>query len=208
MEKEFKENTIKYRDYRREYYIENREKIRGRHKEYRKVHLKEINENQKKYTENHKEEKRKYDKKYREANKQKIENYRKKYYKNNKEKMLKSNIDYKNKKYANNPIFRLNNLIASGIRKSLKSSKNGRHWENLVDYNCKQLKEYLEKQFKDGMTWDNYGRNGWEIDHRIPISLFNITSVKSKGFKQCWALENLRPMWFKDNREKGNKLFY
>ena len=63
-------------------------------------------------------------------------------------------------------------------------------------------------QFKPGMTWDNYGKNGWVLDHRIPVSLFNINGIKSKGFKKCWALENLQPLWEKENISKGDKLFF
>ena len=94
------------------------------------------------------------------------------------------------------------------INHFLHGRKNGRSWEGLVDYTFKELKIHLESQFKEGMTWDNYGRNGWHVDHRIPVSLFNITGVKSKGFKACWALSNLQPLWQKDNLEKSNKLFY
>ena len=56
------------------------------------------------------------------------------------------------------------------------------------------------------MTWQNYGK--WHIDHVIPKSLFNINGAKSKGFKKCWALENLQPLWADENLKKNNKLFY
>jgi len=90
---------------------------------------------------------------------------------------------------------------------SLNGQKNGRHWETLVGYTKEQLKEHLELQFTNGMSWDNYGKGGWEIDHIIPRGIFNFKSIKSKGFQKCWSLENLRPMWGKDNAAKSNKLF-
>lgn len=89
-----------------------------------------------------------------------------------------------------------------------KRRKDGLFWEKIVGYDTQELKEHLENQFKDGMTWDNYGRNGWHIDHKIPISLFVITSAKCKGFKKCWGLENLQPLWEKENISKSNHLFY
>ena len=92
------------------------------------------------------------------------------------------------------------------MNKSLKRQKNGYHWERLVNYTRNDLIYHIEKQFKDGMTWENYGK--WHIDHRIPISIFNINGIKSKGFKEAWKLENLQPMWEKENLEKHNKLFY
>ena len=33
-----------------------------------------------------------------------------------------------------------------------------------------QLKIHIQSQFKDGMTWENYGYYGWHIDHKIPLA--------------------------------------
>jgi hypothetical protein len=62
------------------------------------------------------------------------------------------------------------------------------------------LKEYLEKQFKSGMTWDN--RNEWHIDHIIPLS-----SAQSEDeiYKLC-HYTNLQPLWAEDNLKKSNKI--
>lgn len=50
------------------------------------------------------------------------------------------------------------------------------------------------------MNWDNYGKNGWVIDHIIPQNVFKpITSTDSIEFKICWSLYNLRPLMNKDN---------
>lgn len=114
--------------------------------------------------------------------------------------------DYMQKKRYNNPIYRLNHNLSRAIRKSLKGNKNDKSWESLINYTQEDLRKHLESQFQEGMTWENYGK--WHIDHKIPISIFNITSAKCKGFKKCWALENLQPLWEKDNLEKGNKLFF
>jgi hypothetical protein len=94
--------------------------------------------------------------------------------------------------------------IKTAIWISLKGSKAGRHWEDLVGYTVDQLKEHLEKQFLPSMTWENYGK--WHIDHRIPISAFNFETPEDIDFKQCWALRNLRPLWAKDNLKKRTKL--
>ena len=166
-----------------------------------------------------------YDKQWQKSNFEKLKIIRKKWRKNNHEKWRKNHREYyrkwreenpeREKKYRKNkylkkrrnPSFRLRNNISTLIRNSLKGKKNGKHWESLVGYTQGDLRKHLETQFKDGMSWDNYGRNGWNIDHKIPVSLFNITSAKCKGFKACWALENLQPMWEKDNLEKSNKIF-
>ncbi len=106
--------------------------------------------------------------------------------------------------WANNPFVRLSKSVSVSMSHALKQDKNGRHWETLVEYTFKQLKRHLEKQFKDGMSWDNYGK--WHIDHIIPISAFSFGRSEDIDFKRCWALKNLRPMWSIDNLRKGSKL--
>jgi len=55
------------------------------------------------------------------------------------------------------------------------------------------LKNIL-KTFEPWMSWKNYGKDGWEIDHKIPISVFNFTKPEHRDFKRCWALKNLQPL--------------
>ena len=138
-------------------------------------------------------------------NKTKIKARSKKYYYDNKCAVLARCAAWKK---ANNisPKYRLNDSISASIRYVLKSNKNGRHWETLVGYTLEQLIKHLEKQFKTGMTWENYGINGWHIDHKIPKSVFNFTKPEHRDFKRCWALSNLQPMWGVENISKSNKI--
>jgi 5-methylcytosine-specific restriction endonuclease McrA len=54
------------------------------------------------------------------------------------------------------------------------------------------------------MTWDN--RSEWDIDHIIPVAVFNFEKPEDMDFKRCWELKNLRPLWKNDNRRKGARL--
>ena len=101
------------------------------------------------------------------------------------------------------PKGKLNKNISRSILASLRTSKNGRHWEELVGYTINELKEHLERLFKSGMTWENYGK--WHIDHIIPKSKFNFVTPEDLDFKKCWALKNLQPLEAKQNMSKGNK---
>jgi hypothetical protein len=74
---------------------------------------------------------------------------------------------------------------------------------DILGYTVDNLIKHLESQFEPGMTWDNYGLNGWEIDHITPDSWFNYSSVEDQGFKDSWKLSNLRPTWADQNRSKG-----
>lgn len=97
--------------------------------------------------------------------------------------------------------------ISAGIRDTLKrGEKRGTKWEKLVGYTVDELMRHLEKQFHPGMSWENYGRGGWHIDHKIPKSAFNYETPYDFDFKRCWALQNLQPLWEPDNIKKGNKI--
>jgi len=115
---------------------------------------------------------------------------------------------YRERKQAD-PKLKLNSITSTAIYQSLKrrgGGKNGSHWETLVGYTIDDLKKHLEKQFTGGMTWDNYGRGGWNIDHIIPISKWNFTSPAHDDFNKCWELKNLQPLWEVENIRKSNKL--
>lgn len=125
--------------------------------------------------------------------------------KNNPEKRKASVRRYYEKCRAR-PMARLNSSISALMRFYLKNNKGGVHWEKLVGFTLKQLKKHLEKQFENGMTWENYGRKGWQVDHKIPVSVFNFVKPEDDDFKRCWSLKNLQPMWAKENIVKSNNL--
>ena len=174
-----------------------------------------------------------YARKYRKANIEKILTYRREWYKANREKInLQKRINYRKNKGAEkarlkrhrNPkkyraigreearkrrqviSNRLSQNMATAIWASLKGKKNNKKWELLVGYTLRQLKNHLEKQFKKGMSWANYSRYGWHIDHIRPISSFRFTSYDDQQFKECWRLENLQPLWAKENLSKGSRI--
>lgn len=63
----------------------------------------------------------------------------------------------------------------------------------MVGYNIQDLKEHLELQFDENMTWENMG-SYWEIDHIVPLNLFSYETEQDEQFKICWSLANLRPL--------------
>lgn len=70
----------------------------------------------------------------------------------------------------------------------------------LVGCNRDQLAKYIEKQFKQGMSWNNYGE--WHIDHKKPCVAFDLR--KEINRKKCFHYTNLQPLWAKDNLLKGS----
>lgn len=100
-----------------------------------------------------------------------------------------------------NPTFKISKSMSAAIRGRLRGAKAGRAWLSLVDYTVDELMNHLERQFADGMTWDNYGE--WHIDHKRPVASFSFTSPDDLEFLDCWGLENLQPLWAKENQSKG-----
>ncbi len=179
----YQNNLDKIRERQRNYYRNNKEKVKQAIRKWQKDNLGKIHIHQKKW----RDKNEKYLKEYRSKNRGKKRKYLREYLKNN-------------------TSIRLSKNFARLIRFSLRDNKNGNHWEDLVDYNLKELMEHLEKQFKPEMNWSNYGKNGWEIDHIKPISSFNFTSYNDREFKQCWSLNNLQPLWKEENISKGDKI--
>jgi hypothetical protein len=98
---------------------------------------------------------------------------------------------------------RLSQTLKCAISRSLKTKKGGRHWETLVGWTLSDLMNHLAKQFKPGMSWDNYGE--WHIDHIVPLSSFNMSSFESIDFSRCWSLKNLQPLWRTENLSKPKR---
>lgn len=188
------------------YYKTHKEKRKKYSEEYYKneIHRKERTAWSKAYNKAHKEAQRAY---YF-AHKEEKKAYSINYYLDeiNREKRRERNKIYKKQRRKIDPKFRLNCNISIAVSRFLKNGKNGKSWKKLVDYTLSDLKKHLEKQFIAGMTWDNYGKGGWVVDHKVPVSAFNFTKPGHRDFKRCWALKNLQPMWEKENLEKQDKL--
>lgn len=107
--------------------------------------------------------------------------------------------------WAKEPKTNLCTRIRSGISDALKERgiRKGEKTFTLLGYSPDDLMFYLESQFTDGMSWDNMGE--WHIDHIRPVSSFDFDSTEHPDFKKCWALNNLQPLWARDNMSKGDK---
>lgn len=95
--------------------------------------------------------------------------------------------------------------ISKGVVRGLnKGAKAGRHCFNLLDYTVEDLRQRLESRFQDGMSWSNHGE--WHIDHILPLASFDFETPDCPGFKAAWSLNNLQPLWAKDNISKRDRL--
>ena len=158
----------------------------------------------KKYKENNKDKITFYLEEYRQKNKEKLKVARTEYRKKNKEKIKKYGRYYSDKKRKESNIVKISENIRRRILHILKSKKIRKKNKTLDILGCdfEYLKTYLENKFFIGMNWDNYGLNGWHIDHIIPLSS---AQSEDEVYKLC-HYTNLQPLWAKDNLSKSNKI--
>jgi hypothetical protein len=183
----------------------NAEAERLRKQKYYQAHLDKCRADMRANYVKNRERRKAQSQEYREINRDKYREYFKEL--NKSPERREYNNSWRRNRYKTDPLFKLNDKMAGYLNRMLKGGKGRRTWEDLVGYTCEDLKRHIESLFTEGMTWEKYLNGEIHIDHIIPKSLFNITDTKSKGFKKCWALENLRPLWARENLQKSNKLF-
>lgn len=103
----------------------------------------------------------------------------------------------------------LRNRFVSSVRAAsvlmverFPSIRNG-GFKHIFGYTPENLMKEIEKKFKQGMSWDNWGL--WHIDHISPRSKARSESVYTEKFKKCWDVNNLQPIWASENLSKGDR---
>lgn len=183
------------------------------HKVYYQKHKKELSKKAKQYSKLHKKEIAIRIKKWYIKNKNKYNSYKKEWYIKNKKRILQLRKDYRlknkikinkylNKKRELDVNFRLSHNLRNRIIKVLKGINKSKSTFKLLGCKLNQLKIHLEKQFRSGMSWANYGK--WHIDHIRPCASFDLS--KSSEQRKCFHYSNLQPLWKKDNLEKRDKI--
>jgi hypothetical protein len=150
----------------------------------------------KKWNDNNKE----YYQKYKKKNEEKIKEYSKVYYINNKGKINEYTNKWRKEKNKKDLLFKLINNMRSSTNRIIGGKKN-KTFEYL-GCSPQELKLFLENKFSDGMSWDNYGKFGWHIDHIIPLS----SAKDIEELKKLFHYSNLQPLWWEDNLKKGSKI--
>ena len=160
----------------------------------------------KKWREKNKESVKEYVKSWYEQNKEHRKEYIKEYHKNNIDKIRKTKRDYERNRKARDPLYKLISNFRTAIYTVLKESNVDKygHYFDVLQYTPEELITHLELQFKDDMSWDNYGV--WHVDHMLPITSFDIREMGDEEFMKCWSLDNLQPMWGEENIRKSNKI--
>tara|TARA_R110000772_G_scaffold4573_1_gene16346 strand:- start:12 stop:764 length:753 start_codon:yes stop_codon:yes gene_type:complete len=105
--------------------------------------------------------------------------------------------------YHNNEKYRIYHLVKKWMNKYFLEGTYGNKWPNILGYNGTELAAHLQSNFKDGMTMANHGE--WHVDHIVPADAFEFTTTDCQGFKDCYELSNIQPLWAHENSAKGRK---
>jgi len=97
--------------------------------------------------------------------------------------------------------FRVLQNLRGRLRAALKGAGKTKRTLHLVGCTIPELRAHLEKQFKPGMSWDNYGQ--WHVDHRVACQSFDLTKPDEQ--RRCFHYTNLQPLWADDNFKKGQR---
>jgi hypothetical protein len=210
-DKEYSEkNRKRISERKRKRYLENKEKILEKRRIYYLNNKEKILENRL----NHKEYYDDYNKEYYLNNKEEISENKKEYYLNNKESLIQYSVEYKKKRYVDDPLYKLTqnirNLIRDSLRKNGYSKKS--KTQDILGCNYNEFKCYLESKFEPWMNWSNRGNwNGypnelnvaWDIDHIIPLS----SATTEEEILKLSHYTNLQPLCSYFNRHiKSGKI--
>lgn len=195
--KRWRENNSDYiKQKTKEYY----ERTKGRQIQYKKDNREKVNSTRKKWYQKTAGIRREKARENYQKNKMKISSKSRESYKKHREKR----IAQKKTKRQQDTNTRIKCNLRRRLNNAIKTNSKTSSTLNLLGCSIDYLKHHLEKQFSPEMSWDNYGRYGWHIDHIIPCASFDLS--KEEEQKKCFHYTNLQPLWWKDNLQKGSKI--
>jgi hypothetical protein len=163
------------------YYSLNKSTIAAQKKKYNLENKDKLRPKKQAYQLMNKENKKEYDVEYRKNNWHKIREYK---------------LEWE-KKNRNNPLFKIKRNLRRRINHVVKGHRKSERTEELIGCSFKEFINHIERQFKVGMSWDNYGITGWHIDHIIPCYKFDLSKPEQQ--KECFHFSNQRPLWAQEN---------
>jgi hypothetical protein len=182
-----------------EWYQNNKEQKKKTSAEWYQNNKEHANKVGKEWYQNNKEHAAKVSKEWRLKNKEKDKNDQAKWRLENKE----WRRNYEKNRYKTDINFRLTKLCRGRIRKIIKGENKSVSTMKLIGCTPDELRQHLESKFEPWMNWENQGLGGWDVEHIIPMSKFNLICPVQQH--ACCHYSNLQPMEHIANIKKGNK---
>ena len=120
----------------------------------------------------------------------------------NRERILTARSKKEKELRAKNPSYRKSVHLRSRLSEILRSRVEREL--GLTGCSLSFLRKWLENKFKPGMSWENYGKFGWHIDHIRPCSSFDLSKPEEQA--ACFHYTNLQPLWACENLSKSDKV--
>ena len=196
------ENEEKVKKRKILHYEKNRDRIIEKSKNYRENNYEKVKEKDRLRSKLRYQTRKDDIKIYSEKHKEKIRENKRRYEEKNKEFLKEKRKKVISERIKIDPVFHIKQLMRKRVYDFI--TRNGIVKKNrtfdVVGCTPEFLKEHLEKQFKEGMSWENRGK--WHIDHIIPLSS---AKTEDELYELC-HYTNLQPLWAEDNLKKGNKI--
>lgn len=102
--------------------------------------------------------------------------------------------------------FKIRRRLRSSLSTKLSGSNKSGSTIDLIGCSIVEYQRYIEAQWIDGMSWDNYGKgpDQWSYDHVVPCALFDLTQASHQ--RAAFHYTNVRPMWHTANIRKQDIL--
>jgi hypothetical protein len=116
--------------------------------------------------------------------------------------------DYDNQRKRTDHVFKLVSYVRSRVATALRASRikgdrvTAKGALRYLGCAFDDFARHIESQFTDGMSWENFGRGGWNIDHIYPLARADFTDPVELWAAFNWR--NCRPLWERENFVKGD----
>ena len=137
------------------------------------------------------------------ANPEKAQEYKRKWRAENPEKVRILRKEWKKGKRETDPNWKLTENMRSAMSSALQGKKKSAPTMKIIGCTVEKLFEHLEScaSWEPWMTRENYGKNGWDVDHIISIAKWSKNCPLQ--FALCWDKSNLQPLEHIANIRKG-----
>ena len=110
---------------------------------------------------------------------------------------------YMRQRAQTDPNFRIRMRLSGRINDAFRRQKTSKSHSALKYLGCSLefFTNYITKQFKPGMSIENYGRV-WELDHIQPCSSFDLQNDAEALV--CFNFSNYQPLFVHENRQKSD----
>lgn len=146
-----------------------------------------------------------WNREYRKRHKERDIEYRKQYNATHREENCRRKMEQE-KKY---PQYKMANRLRARTRLACRAqgSRKMGHMHDLLGCSPDFFRQWIERNFEQGMTWENWGRGKgfWNIDHLIPCNHFDLTDPEEQ--KKCFHWSNMFPMWAVHNLSKSDNIY-